>query len=955
MARTFEGELLERPDELALLGELIAGIDRDTGSFVLVEGPMGIGKSSLLAEAVGCAGDLGFEASYARGSELEREFAFGLVRQLFEPLLARLGPEQRFRAFDGAAALARPLFDELDAASLSPRGEAVPAMLHGLYWLAANLATDHRLALVVDDAHWGDAPSLRFLAYLANRIGGLPVFLAIGVRPAEPGAEVELLDELAATAGTLVLRPAPLSRSAVNELVEMVLGPDPDAGFTAACFDSTAGNPLLVGELLRSLGEDQVVPDASAAQRIPEMTPESVRRTVARRLRQLGADATALARAVAVLGDGTPPATAAELSGLDADSAAEAAEALHAAHVLRGELLEFVHPMVRAAVYSELSPRRRSQQHGAAAAVLAALRADEDAVAVHLLAGEARGDRRTVELLRRTARRAHARGAPDVAAAHLQRALAEPPSSAERADVLVDLAHAELNDGRPAGYERLREALGLTVDPVARAEIALRLARELYKAADFEAAVEVLDEALAELPEDEAGLAETLEAQLISTCLVLPSLRHRVLDRLLTLMMDPSRVSDPVLLVSLANATMSTMPPAASGVALVDRALASGPLSVEDNPSLFVGAGVALMMAGRFDRALELSNGVLSDARHRGSLPALGIACTLRGMVHLRTGALPAAEADARLALETLDPAVTYPLPTVLATLVDALLERGELEKASGLLDRHALGGELSELLPTDLLLHSAGRLRLAQNRVDEGIAHLRECGRRIEEWGVRNPALLAWRSALALALAHDERDEALALAREEIEVARSFEVSRELGIALRAAGVIEGGTAGIELLREAVDVLEPSPARLEHARALTDLGSALRRAGQRSAAREPLRAGLDLALRCGATPLARHAHEELVATGARPRRLLLRGVDALTASERRVAEMVSEGLTNREVAQALFVTEKTVETHLGNAYRKLDINSRSQLPGALSRRGTPAESGPGRSPSRPS
>jgi DNA-binding CsgD family transcriptional regulator len=133
--------------------------------------------------------------------------------------------------------------------------------------------------------------------------------------------------------------------------------------------------------------------------------------------------------------------------------------------------------------------------------------------------------------------------------------------------------------------------------------------------------------------------------------------------------------------------------------------------------------------------------------------------------------------------------------------------------------------------------------------------------------------------------------------------------------------------------------VLEDSPAELEHARALTDLGAALRRTGKRSEAREPLRAGLDLAQRCHATALVQRAHDELVASGARPRRFLLTGVDSLTASERRVAEMASEGLTNREIAQALFVTEKTVEGHLGHAYRKLDVRSRSELPRALIRR----------------
>ena len=207
-----------------------------------------------------------------------------------------------------------------------------------------------------------------------------------------------------------------------------------------------------------------------------------------------------------------------------------------------------------------------------------------------------------------------------------------------------------------------------------------------------------------------------------------------------------------------------------------------------------------------------------------------------------------------------------------------------------------------------------------------------------LETWQIRNPGRSPWRASAALALTSlGERDEAIRIALEEIELARRFEVPRELGIALRAAGLAEGGDRGVELLAEAVEVLEDVPALLEHARALTDLGAALRRGGRRSDAREPLRRGLELAHRCGATALAERAHAELLATGARPRRAVVTGLEALTASERRVANMAAEGLTNREIAQALFVTEKTIEWHLGQAYRKLEIASRSELPRALS------------------
>jgi DNA-binding NarL/FixJ family response regulator len=148
--------------------------------------------------------------------------------------------------------------------------------------------------------------------------------------------------------------------------------------------------------------------------------------------------------------------------------------------------------------------------------------------------------------------------------------------------------------------------------------------------------------------------------------------------------------------------------------------------------------------------------------------------------------------------------------------------------------------------------------------------------------------------------------------------------------------GLVEGGKAGLVLLEEAVDVLVDSPAKLEHAKARTELGAALRRANRRSEAREHLRRAIELATICGATPVVTRAETELLATGARPRRVALTGVESLTPSERRVAEMAAEGPTNREIAQALFVTPKTVEVHLSSAYRKLGISSRSQLAAAL-------------------
>jgi DNA-binding CsgD family transcriptional regulator len=211
------------------------------------------------------------------------------------------------------------------------------------------------------------------------------------------------------------------------------------------------------------------------------------------------------------------------------------------------------------------------------------------------------------------------------------------------------------------------------------------------------------------------------------------------------------------------------------------------------------------------------------------------------------------------------------------------------------------------------------------------------DTGRRFESVGSRNPAFIAWRSPAALALHQlGEQGEARRLAGEELEFARAWGAPRALGAALCAAGLIEGGERGLALLEEAVQAVNGSPAKLEHAKARTELGAALRRANHRIRAREQLRHAVELATICGAASLAERAERELLATGARPRRVALSGVESLTPSERRVAELAAEGPTNREIAQTLFVTQRTVEVHLTSIYRKLGISSRSQLAATL-------------------
>jgi len=264
-------------------------------------------------------------------------------------------------------------------------------------------------------------------------------------------------------------------------------------------------------------------------------------------------------------------------------------------------------------------------------------------------------------------------------------------------------------------------------------------------------------------------------------------------------------------------------------------------------------------------------------------------------------------------------------------------MTRGDLDGAASTLDLLGLGAEVPDTGHLHWFLHSRARLRILQGRVQDGLADLLELGRRFQALGGHNPAIIPWRSEAALALLQlGDQQQARRLAAEEVELARCWGTPRAVGKALRAAGLVEGGATGLELLAEATAVLGDSPALLERAEALTNLGAALRRANRRTEARAPLRAGLALAHRCGAAPLEQRAHDELLAAVARPRRLALSGVESLTPSEQRIAAMAAQAMTNRDIAQALFVTPKTVEMHLNNAFRKLGISSRTQLPQAL-------------------
>jgi DNA-binding NarL/FixJ family response regulator len=360
-----------------------------------------------------------------------------------------------------------------------------------------------------------------------------------------------------------------------------------------------------------------------------------------------------------------------------------------------------------------------------------------------------------------------------------------------------------------------------------------------------------------------------------------------------------------------------------------------GGVLLEADQGLFpIIAGLVLAVADR-DEALATFDEQIADAYRRGSLFGALAVHLWRGYALLRRGELPEAEESLRQAREEMA-LWGSSTPTVTAYhhafLASAQVERGDLEGARQSIEAADRPTGISD--GENMLRWSLMELLLAEGKAEEALAVGEEY--ELSSQRLSNPSWAAWRSLKAQALDKlDRTDEGIALVEEELELARGWGAPGTVGRTLITLGRLKRERGRPEL-EEAAQVLERSSARLAHAKALAALGALIRRERKPSEAQEPLRRALELASVSGAAPLVEEVRSELQAAGARPRTSALSGVEALTASERRVAGLAADGQTNRDIAQSLFVTPKTVEVHLSNTYRKLGIRSRRELSGAL-------------------
>jgi DNA-binding CsgD family transcriptional regulator len=928
--------LLERDAELARLSALLAGAQAGRGAVAAIEGPAGIGKTALLDALHGQAAERGVLSLRARGHVLEAGMAFAVMRQLMEPVALSAPPAERRRLLDGQA--------RFGAGALGLPGGAAPdsefAAIHGLYWLLANLAERAPLLLTIDDVQWVDGPSLSWLAYTGPRSAELPVLVVMTAREGDPRLRLPAVDAVLGDRAAHRFALPALGPTSAETLVRRDLGRAASPRFCSACWELTGGNPLYLRELLAAARNEGLTGGDESIAALRGLASSAVGASVLARLTRLGPDAVEMARAVAVLGSRHEVAVAAELADLDPADAELVADELAAALILApARPLDYFHPLIGEAVYASIAIGARRLAHRRAATILDRAGAT-DSVAAHLLMTGPAGDPWVAQRLSDAARHARERGAPEVAAAYLQRALAEPPGESERPDLLRRLGEAEWYTGRPEAIAHLEAATAQARGVATLAAAAGALANAYVLSDQTDLGVGVLRRVIATVGQADPVLALRLEGAAALAGIVddrtAPAANQAadVLRARLGELPDP-----PVrLLVAVAEVAMRRAEPGTGAEAMIERALARmrDPLPLNVCTSIIVTL-IGLEVFGTLQRLCE---NMMIAARRRSAVQEMVGIASFSSWALLRLGELADAEAQARWAVER---ATGIYAVDSLAHLVETLVDRGALDDAEAELARMEPPTASHSIMAVTYLM-ARGRLRAAQERHEEALADFTRCGQRCELLGIAL-AVYPWRSHAAVEHARlGQSGQARRLAVEEVDIARAFGRPRALGVALRHAGLVEilaearagGGPAGLALLAEAVAVLGTSQAPVELARALTDYGAALRRAGQRAEARMMLERGLDLAHRCGARGITSQARSELVAAGAKPRRDAMTGRDALTASELRVARLAAAGRTNREIAQALFITTKTASAHLSRVYRKLDVTRRDQLAHAL-------------------
>ncbi|MBB4750909.1 AAA family ATPase [Actinoplanes lobatus] len=914
LTRTHYLDESRRLDDLRRLADLA---ETGAAQVVLVEGSAGAGKTALVNEFLtGHAG--GWRTMRARCGQLEQDKPLSTVRQLFEPATPVAGRQ----ALRGGLPTAYTVH-------------------HRLHHQLAELARQQPVILVVDDMHLADDESLRWLDYTGRRLDGLPVLLLLTRRPSQRGEHAVVLAELAAHTAFTRVRLPPLSVNGVRRLAGTILDHPVDDRFVLACHTLCRGNPQLVRALLERLAT------ATPVHHLEEVFRPVLLDTLLARLHRQPRQLAAVAAALAVLPEHSDRDLVAEVAMADAPGIEHALEQLADIGLLHpddpGRLSD---PGLRDAIRASLSPDERGAQHTRTALALRRRGASHSDIAEQLLAAPTYGEKWVVCTLLQAAREHMAGGRAGTAARLLRRAMREPLDGEQRLNVPLALATAQIEAGsNTGGMHGLDEGMRLAATPHERGTVAARLAYSLHSARNPCGTAEALHNAINGLAgsDDEADRTLTLQLQTQLMfhgywCSATAPDAAALADRISRTVPGRTHDEQQALAVAALCRAAALSASAEKTAAVIERQLTAGLHAAASGLPYFLCALTALGLSDRIDFAEHLLSWPLDTPRCLHSSLMEGLVSLVRADLARRTGDLAAARTAGRDAVRILRRADRQMLfsATAAAGLADTLMSMGQHEEAEALL-REWRGDTVPGTQGWAALLVACGRLRHIQGDHAGALADLLACSNFVSWAPWANPAILNWRSMTVIAYAETGRSQAARrLAVQELALARSWGAATPVGAALRTLGNVTPGADGLRLLEESAAVLAGSPARLEHARTLVDLGTALAGQDQPEQARPHLRRGLDLAQECGALPLAEQAYAALVATGARPRRLRGTGLAALTPTEQRTAMEAARGCSNRDIAARLFVSQRAVEKALTSVYRKLGIAGRLQLPAAM-------------------
>lgn len=932
VGRTAEADVLRRSAEAACAGR--AGL-------VTLMGPPGIGKTTLLHSFTASDACRGMTLLHGACREIDAGTGYGGVRALFGSL--DLSPEEAAASpwLRGGARRALPA---LTTGSAAEEPSAAYSVMHGLYWLAANMMTERPLLLVLDDVHWCDERSLAWVDFLLRRSDDLPLLVLFAQRTEiEPVAPAVLAD-IAARRSSVTLQLSPLTRQDVVELVGHVY-PGPVApAFAQSVATLPGGNPMLLSSLLLELKRAGVRPDDEGAQHVGEVGGYVVADSVRGILAGQPEWVRGLARVIAVLGE-APAERVAALTGLPLALVEDGTRALRQAEIIAVDRVDLVHDLVRAAVLEEAGADELAELRTSAALLLSDEGRPSEEIASQLLLLPELSAPWMPAVLRDAAAQAGSRAAPEAAARYLRRALEAEPGSLQLQLQLAQCV-SQINPGE--AVQILRSALEAPMDIRTKAGVALQFGTVCVTAQESPTAVRVLAEVLEDLegelppepgPED-LELRTRLQAVLLMTGAdekkTINAVRERAGQMALPLGDTPAQrqmLAMRAMLDTLGSGTSQEC------VEKSKRAMRSADGLVEAW-SLFA-ASFTLSLADEPEDALGAVDQLLRVSQQNAAAWSYVLALASRSFTLHGIGALPEALADAQASVDIISDerwGHTSSMPQIALGMV--LTDLGEPQRAEDVLNTIARPHLERFVVEHPWYALVRARTRWSLGDVHGGLDLLHECGRSLEECGIANPVFLPWwLDAAGMLLDLGRAEEARELAAHGSELAHRWGTPRSLALAALGRGLTTPGEAGVELLEDSVELFAGSPARGEHARAEFLLGRALLAEGDRRSARDHLRAAAGLAQRCGTLKLGELARTLLIEAGGRMRKMSESPLDMLTGMERKVADLAASGTSNRGIAEALFVTVRTVETHLTSAYRKLGVTRRADLAAVLTAR----------------